>query len=106
MLNRIRRALSLTRVRQASGGRHRRPPQAPSRRPVTSADRSRPVDVLPPALGRVTAEDAGAPLLAGEDIALVRPYVLAWESRVRSRTVLVAPHLPADARPLAMAGAH
>ncbi|MDN3250963.1 hypothetical protein [Streptomyces sp. ZSW22] len=33
----------------------------------------------------------------GEDVALVRPYVLAWESRVRTRAVVVAPHLPADA---------
>ncbi|MFG2308891.1 hypothetical protein ACGFS9_09475 [Streptomyces sp. NPDC048566] len=37
------------------------------------------------------------PLLRGEDVALVRPYVLAWETRRRSRPVLVSPHLPAAA---------
>lgn len=36
-------------------------------------------------------------MLRGEDIALVRPYVLAWEKRVRTREVVVAPYLPADA---------
>ncbi|MFD1661303.1 hypothetical protein ACFSL4_24620 [Streptomyces caeni] len=36
-------------------------------------------------------------VLTGEDIALVRPYVLAWERRVRTRSVVVAPHLPTDA---------
>ncbi|WP_328554997.1 hypothetical protein [Streptomyces sp. NBC_00358] len=35
--------------------------------------------------------------LAGEDIALVRPYVLAWEKRVRTRSVVVARHLPIHA---------
>jgi hypothetical protein len=35
--------------------------------------------------------------LRGEDIALVRPYVLAWEKRVRTREVVVAPYLPAYA---------
>ncbi|MFE5815658.1 hypothetical protein ACFQ6S_19920 [Streptomyces sp. NPDC056479] len=36
--------------------------------------------------------------LVGEDIALVRPYVLAWENRERPRrSVVVTPHLPADA---------
>ncbi|MFF5185473.1 hypothetical protein ACFY30_17090 [Streptomyces sp. NPDC000345] len=40
---------------------------------------------------------AHRPVLKGEDVALVRPYVLAWESRVRTRAVVVAPHLPADA---------
>ncbi|MEU0117483.1 hypothetical protein ABZ137_28270 [Streptomyces bobili] len=35
--------------------------------------------------------------LRGEDIALVRPYVLAWEKCVRTREVVVAPYLPADA---------
>ncbi|MCF3960813.1 hypothetical protein [Streptomyces fuscigenes] len=35
--------------------------------------------------------------LAGEDVALVRPYLLAWERRVRPRTVVVAPYLSSDA---------
>jgi len=34
--------------------------------------------------------------LAGEDIALVRPYVLAWEKRVRQRSLVVARRLPAE----------
>ncbi|MET8023325.1 hypothetical protein AB0D78_08265 [Streptomyces avermitilis] len=36
-------------------------------------------------------------MLQAEDIALVRPYLLAWEKRVRPRSVVVAPHLPAEA---------
>ncbi|MFI5819296.1 hypothetical protein ACIA8I_09155 [Streptomyces rishiriensis] len=35
--------------------------------------------------------------LRGEDVALVRPYVLAWEKRLRTREVVVAPYLSADA---------
>ncbi|MFJ9748655.1 hypothetical protein [Streptomyces chartreusis] len=35
--------------------------------------------------------------LAGEENALVRPYMLAWERRARPRAVVVAPHLPAEA---------
>ncbi|WP_247197359.1 hypothetical protein [Streptomyces sp. GESEQ-35] len=35
--------------------------------------------------------------LTGEDNALVRPYVLAWEKRLRARSVVIAPYLPADA---------
>ncbi|WP_438304074.1 hypothetical protein ACSHXN_28150 [Streptomyces sp. HUAS TT11] len=37
------------------------------------------------------------PPLSGNEVALVRPYVLAWETRRRSRPVLVSPHLPAAA---------
>ncbi|WP_253915339.1 hypothetical protein [Streptomyces mayonensis] len=44
-------------------------------------------------------------LLLGEDNALVRPYVLAWErQRVRQRSVVVAPRLSAEALS-ALAGA-
>ncbi|MFE2535473.1 hypothetical protein [Streptomyces sp. NPDC059371] len=35
--------------------------------------------------------------LAADDIALVRPYVLAWEKRERTRSVVVASHLPINA---------
>jgi hypothetical protein len=35
--------------------------------------------------------------LAGEDNALVRPYMLAWEKRVRPRAMVIASHLPAEA---------
>ncbi|MFF7142735.1 hypothetical protein ACFZB5_16050 [Streptomyces nodosus] len=41
----------------------------------------------------------------GEENALVRPYVLAWEQRVRQRAVVVPPRLPAEAWST-LAGAH
>ncbi|MFD5469229.1 hypothetical protein [Streptomyces sp. NPDC127105] len=102
MFNRIRRAVSLARARHFPKGRHRRP-LTPSRTVV----------VTPPALA------AGRPvvpewmpdttdrlhLLLGEENALVRPYVLAWEQRVRRRSVVVAPHLSAEAWS-ALAGVH
>jgi hypothetical protein len=94
VLNRIRRALSLTRVRTSTRGRHRRP-LTPSTPPALLPA---PVDVLTPVLSRASAgEAAHRPVLTGEDIALVRPYVLAWESRVRTCAVVVAPQLSADA---------
>ncbi len=95
MLNRIRRAVLLTRARYAPKGRHRRPlatsrpTVAPACSPSAVASR-RPLD-------RVSdIADHRLPL-AGEDNALVRPYVLAWEQRVRPRAVVVASHLPAEA---------
>ncbi|AJE41475.1 hypothetical protein BJY54_003281 [Streptomyces nodosus] len=103
MLNRIRRALSLTRVRNSSRGRHRRP-LTPSSLPVVPAVSLEPGGALIPALSRDTAGAAGRPLLRGEDVALVRLYVLAWERRERTRTVIVAPHLPADAWPQGLVG--
>ncbi|MEU1306843.1 hypothetical protein ACQEV4_00155 [Streptomyces shenzhenensis] len=90
MLNRIRRALSHTRVRNSSRGRHRRPLLlTPTRR--TAADASTIV------LGRASTVPDHRQPLRGEDVALVRPYVLAWEGRVRARPVVIASHLPADA---------
>ncbi|MFE4408287.1 hypothetical protein [Streptomyces sp. NPDC056821] len=44
-------------------------------------------------------------LLLGEENALVRPYVLAWEQRVRRPSVIVAPRLSAEAWS-ALAGGH
>ncbi|MFI1033768.1 hypothetical protein [Streptomyces sp. NPDC020951] len=96
MLNRIRRAVSLTRERHFSKGRHRRP--LTSTRPLPT--------YAPPALkegptavrrrGPDRANLAGP--LAGEDSALVRPYVLAWEKRERPRRSMVtAPQQPAEA---------
>ncbi len=96
MLNRIRRAASLTRERHFPKGRHRRPltsaktspayaPPAPTEGPTAALRRG-------PALANL----AGS--LAGEDNALVRPYVLAWEKRERPRrSMVMAPHLPAEA---------
>jgi hypothetical protein len=95
VLNRIRRAVSLARARYAPKGRHRRhlTPSLPTVAPTfpASADASR------PPLGRFSdGADHRLPL-AGEDTALVRPYVLAWEERVRPRAVIVASHLPPEA---------
>lgn len=96
MFNRIRRALSLTRVRNSSRGRHRRPvtPVDPSATPSSPAS----ADASALVLRRVSVGAAAhRPALMGEDTALVRPYVLAWERRVRTRAVIVVPHLPAVA---------
>nr|BFD83589.1 hypothetical protein StreXyl84_29900 [Streptomyces sp. Xyl84] len=96
MLNHIRRAVLLTRERHFRKGRHRRP--STSSRPPTAFALSMSTD------GPVTAvveqrEDATnrSGFLAGEENALVRPYVVAWERRVRQRPVVVARHLPAEA---------
>ncbi len=95
MFNRIRRAVSLTRERYFPRGRHRRP-LTPSR-PMA-------VFVPPAPIDRPTAVWGGGPdcvdhanLLAAEDIAFVRPYVLAWEKHVRQRSMVLAPHLSAEA---------
>jgi hypothetical protein len=96
VLNRIRRALSLTRVRNASRSRHRRP----STSATFPTARSSPASVDAPALvlSRPSTSAAAHRFpLTGEDSALVRPYVPAWERRVRTRAVVVAPHLSADA---------
>lgn len=103
MLNRIRHAISRTRVRCFPNGRHRRPltpsrPLAPLTCPVPAGASA--VD-----LGRAPVGTVHRYPLRGEDVALVRPYLLAWEERVRTRSVLVAPHLPAGAWS-ALAGAH
>ncbi|MGW4727945.1 hypothetical protein ACWEQC_01860 [Streptomyces shenzhenensis] len=95
MLNRIRRAVSLTRARYAPKGRHRRP--LTSSRPETTAGPAAPPDGLSAALGQGPDTEYRADLLSGEDNALVRPYVLAWEKRVRPRAVVVASHLPTEA---------
>ncbi|WP_440577759.1 hypothetical protein [Streptomyces sp. AC154] len=95
MLNRIRRAASLTRERYFPKGRHRRP-LPPSRRlavPTCAAS----ADAATVALGQASAGAVHRRPLRGEDVALVRPYLLAWEARVRTRAVVVAPRLAADA---------
>ncbi|MFF3337060.1 hypothetical protein ACFYWX_47550 [Streptomyces sp. NPDC002888] len=103
MLNRIRRAVSLTRERHFPRGRHRRPltTSGPSADPVSSLSSDRATAARRCASDNV---DHRQPL-RGEDVALVRPYVLAWEKRMRTREVVVAPYLPADAW-LALVGAH
>lgn len=96
MLNRIRRAFTLTRGRHPSRGRHRRP-VTPSRPPVAPASRAS-ADAPTVALRRPFEGACHRYGLTGEDNALVRPYVMAWErQRARQRSVIVAPRLPAEA---------
>jgi hypothetical protein len=95
VLNRIRRAVSLARARYTPKGRHRRPllPSTPPVAPAcpTSADASTVI------LDRTFGSANHRHPLMGEDNALVRPYVLPWEERVRPRAVVVASYLPAEA---------
>lgn len=95
MLNRIRRAASLTRARYFPKGRHRRPLR-PSRSTAAFVVPA-PADALTVVLSRAPDTANYRHPLAGEESALVRPYMLAWERRARPRAVVVAPHLPAEA---------
>jgi hypothetical protein len=95
VLNRIRRAASLTRARYFPKGRHRRPLR--SSRPLATPALSASVDAPTVLLGRSPNTTSHRHPLAGEDNALVRPYMLAWERRVQPREVVVASHLPAEA---------
>ncbi|WP_069764266.1 hypothetical protein [Streptomyces sp. LUP47B] len=103
MLNRIRRAVSLTRERHFPRGRHRRPltTSGPSAAPASSLSSDR----TTAASWRSSDDVDHRQTLRGEDIALVRPYVFAWGKRVGTREVVVAPYLPADAWP-ALVGVH
>lgn len=104
MFNRIRRAIARTRARCFPNGRHRRP-LTPAR-PLAPLTRPAPADASTVALRRIPVGPLHRYPLRGEDVALVRPYLLAWEEqRARTRTVLVAPHLPTDAWSV-LAGAH
>jgi hypothetical protein len=96
VLNRIRRAASLTRVRYFPKGRHRRPlqPSRPTLAPASAASADETTVVLDQALDRAGHLQP----IRGEDTALVRPYVLAHEERTRRPRVVLAPYLPADAR--------
>jgi hypothetical protein len=94
VLNRIRRAASLTRARYFPKGRHRRPLR-PSRSsaPASSAPTDEPTVVLDHTLDRASHRQP----FRGEDTALVRPYVLAQEERARRHpTVVIAPQLSTD----------
>lgn len=96
MLNRIRRAISRTRARCFPNGRHRRA-LTPSRPPAPVTFPA-PVDASTDPRGRAPVGTVLRYPLRGEDVALVRPYLLAWEEqRARTRSVFVAPHLPAAA---------
>lgn len=95
MLNRIRGAASLTRARYFPKGRHRRPfrPSRPTAALVVPA----PADASTVVLGWAPDTANHRYPLVGEENALVRPYLLAWERQVRLRAVVVAPRLPAEA---------
>lgn len=95
MLNRIRRAASLTRARYFPKGRHRRPLR-PSRSTVALVLPA-PADALTVGLGRAPDTGNHHHPLAGEENVLVRPYMLAWERRARPRALVVAPHLATEA---------
>lgn len=95
MLNRIRRAASLTRERYLPKGRHRRP--LPPSGPLSALTSAVPADASTVVLGQASAGAVHSRPLRGEDVALVRPCLVAWEARVRTRAVVVAPRLPADA---------
>lgn len=85
MLNRIRRAVARTRARYVPQGRHRRC-LAPPRPPAACVSRAL-VDGPTTAPGMATDRTGHRDLLRGEDTPLVRPYLLAWEKRVRQHTV-------------------
>ncbi|TXJ85257.1 hypothetical protein E2C11_05000 [Streptomyces lavendulae] len=95
MLNRIRRAASLTRARYTAKGRHRRP----LRLARTSAIPVPPAHIDAPTVAPSRAHDTANHRhpLAGEENVLVRPYMVAWEKRARPRAVVVASHMPAAA---------
>jgi hypothetical protein len=97
VLNRIRRAFTLTRARNSSRGRHRRA-LTPSCPPASPSASHESVGVSTPFLGRAVAGAATHrnPLI-GEDVAPVRPYVMASERRVQTRSMVIAPHLPSGA---------
>ncbi|MEU5700195.1 hypothetical protein [Streptomyces aurantiacus] len=95
MLNRIRRAATLTKKRHASKGRHRRPltSSRPPAAPTSVAFTDEPTVIL--ARGSDLAGHRYG--LTGEENTLVRPYLLAWENQTRQRpAVAVASYLPAE----------
>ncbi len=95
MLNRIRRAVSLTRARYFPKGRHRRPLM--THRPTAVLASPEPADEPTATPSRAFRGANRWHSLTSEDVALVRPYVLACERRVRMRSAVVAPRLPAEA---------
>ncbi|MFD5429325.1 hypothetical protein [Streptomyces sp. NPDC127084] len=82
MFNRIRRAVSRTSERYRSKGWHRRSgtPADPTAVHVASADCS---------TARMPRAGSRQDVLAGEETALVRPYVLAAEERVTGMSALL-----------------
>ncbi|WP_052499068.1 hypothetical protein [Streptomyces vietnamensis] len=79
MFNRIRRAVSCTRERHLPKGRHRRP-LTPNRPTIVHHGLSNyPTLLTAPHRNRTD-------IFAGEDSALVRPYVLASEERALRRS--------------------
>jgi hypothetical protein len=96
VLNRICRVFALARARYCSKGRHRRAltPSCPPASPLASHESA---GVSTPFLGWATVDVAPhRTLLRGEDVALVRPYVLASERRVRAGSMSTASHLTPD----------
>ncbi|QFZ76599.1 hypothetical protein GFH48_28015 [Streptomyces fagopyri] len=103
MLNRIRRALSLTRRHHSPKDRHRR--ALASTGPTGARARSAPVAEAAAILRQHPGRPHRMDSPTGPDILLVRPYVLAWEERRRPRhSMIVAPHLPPAAWSLLAGG--
>ena len=103
MLNRIRRAVTLTRA-YFPRGRHRRPLRRfqPPIVPAPSASVDEPTHIL----GQAVDMPSHHHPLRGEDTALVRPYGLVHERAARRPSmVVIAPYLPTDAWP-ALFGVH
>ena len=96
MLNRIRRAVSPTRARYFPKGRHRRPLTLSRPRPASTS--SMPADESTIVPSRASDWVSHRYALTGEENALVRPYVLAWERRTpQCPPIVYASHLPTEA---------
>ncbi|POX44655.1 hypothetical protein C3488_32085 [Streptomyces sp. Ru72] len=95
MLNRIRRAVTPTRARHLPKGRHLRTLWAP-RPPIVPASSTSVGEST--VLAQAVDKPSHRHSLRGEDLALVRPYMLVQEERTRRHpTVVIAPYLPSDA---------
>ncbi|MBZ6307330.1 hypothetical protein [Streptomyces olivaceus] len=91
MLNGIRRAVALARARHVPRGRHRH-----ATIPTRSVSSTPPTPAVAPLPGRTPDIAGRLHQLPGEDNVLVRPYMLAGQSLVRRRSVVVAPRLSAE----------
>ncbi|GAA2336970.1 hypothetical protein GCM10010431_70200 [Streptomyces kunmingensis] len=103
MLNRMRRAAAALRARYFPRGRHRRASTpCPQPAPTFTAACNGPTVVR----SRSCDWASHRYPLAGEENALVRPYVLTWERHAQQhRSVVIAPLSSADTRSVLL-GAH
>jgi hypothetical protein len=95
VLNRILPAVTRAGERH-SKGRHRRPstPSRPPTAPAATALTDEPTVALP----QIPDSARHRYQLTGEETALIRPYMPAWEKHAQQHsTVAMAPHLPTEA---------